>query len=283
MGGGPFVDVSAGSAHPVRPEVVFRGCDPHPRVTNRWLGRGSFGSRCYPAASPFACVRCLPVTNDNPGPVPNVSERSREIAADLSGGTLLLRGPTGLGSGVMVGDRVLTAFHVVRDSGTPLTASVGQDRAPLRFLAASPAEDIAILEVEKPVPLARVPRFVPTAGGHVGDPIWTCGYPYGVTVPIVRRGSIAATITPRVATVVDRPMFMVEDAKSAQHWIDVPVFPGNSGGPVVDAEGELIGLMLETHYARPENDGLIHLDLGVAVRLGLELAFTGLADCLRPD
>ena len=133
---------------------------------------------------------------------------------------------------------VVTAWHVVENAsdisvrlsdGTEVTASVaGSDRA----------EDLAILELEGPadVPLLPLADYSQLA---VGQPVLVIGSP----------SALAGTATTGVISALDRDNddfqqsdFFCEDCTNMVQ-IDAPVNPGNSGGPVFNTTGEVIGIV----------------------------------------
>lgn len=228
--------------------------------------------------------------------------RDREIARRLMTGALVVRtGPSRIGSAVMVKDRVLTALHVVSPPGTTrkelqtrtFDVGMGGQRTECVVDTIVDGCDLAVLY---PLDLSRlkdVPRFSVGSGSHVGDPVWVGGYPFGTEVPVVRRGTISAIVMPEVGQIIDRSLFTSESAKFPSYWIDVPIFPGNSGGPVLDSSGELIGIAVQALYANHLLDSLpdphptttdpapdpavpIYLDVGIAVRLDVVLGWSGL-------
>ena len=154
--------------------------------------------------------------------------------------------------------------------------------------------DIALLDPLQPELTKNIPRFTVSSDAHIGDAIWVGGYPFDTEIPIVRRGSIASIVMPEEAMIVDRNMFASKAAPFPAYWIDVPVFPGNSGGPVLNEKGDLIGLALRTleypHYLEEltteseKSSSLpkfrpvpVYLDIGIALRLDLALPRTDLA------
>lgn len=147
------------------------------------------------------------------------------------------------GTGVIVNDRhVLTAAHVVRDAEY-VQATVRRldpdgltiheiSRVPMRLAAhdADAHPDIALLEVK------YQDRFVdrmPIADrGHAlrqGDLLWH----FGQTTHW-QRGPVIGRVTPTDRRVMVR--HMVE--------VDCLVQPGDSGGPVVTTDGQLVGIVL---------------------------------------
>ena len=227
---------------------------------------------------------------------------NRELASRISGGALSVRAPWGgLGTGVVVNRRILTAAHVVlpSDRSKALLQSlvydvgIGRSRCPCKLAAFEERLDLAIRRPLETSVSCEWNSFSISSDAHIGDDIWIAGYPFGVDVPLVRRGAISSIVMPEEITVIDRDMFISRHATFPSYWLDVPVFEGNSGGPIINSEGDLIGIALQTLSRRFES-GLIdpqtgeaqmipvYLDIGVALRLDIALGALGLSFTLDP-
>jgi S1-C subfamily serine protease len=141
------------------------------------------------------------------------------------------------GSGVVVesgawGSRILTDAHVV-DGARKLRATVGDRGAALdaRVVAvSSDDDDLALLEVAAPhlpaVPLGRSDGLEP------GRAIGVLGYPIPDAFSDEKLERKVSLYTGRVASV-----------RNGAIEVDVPIIPGESGGPAFDATtGEVIGV-----------------------------------------
>jgi S1-C subfamily serine protease len=141
------------------------------------------------------------------------------------------------GSGVVVesgpwGSRILTDAHVV-DGARKLRAVVGDRGTPLdaRVVAVSDDDDdLALLEVAAPgLPVAPLGR---TDGIEPGRAIGVLGYPIPDAFSDEKLERTVSLYTGRVASV-----------RNGAIEVDVPIIPGESGGPAFDAAtGDVIGL-----------------------------------------
>jgi hypothetical protein len=136
------------------------------------------------------------------------------------------------GSGVLVGTRgeVLTNSHVLDrcDTITVQFPSEGPQAATL--IARDTENDLAIVRV-KAVP-GSVAAFREGAALRAGDTVVAIGYPHS---------DILAT-TPHVSVgAVDALAGIADDARFLQ--ISAPVQAGNSGGPLLDTSGHLVGIV----------------------------------------
>jgi S1-C subfamily serine protease len=145
-----------------------------------------------------------------------------------------------LGAGVIIDTRgdILTALHVVQGAsqieltffdGTTSTASVKTTDA---------AGDIAVLTA------TRLPRVVAPAvlgsSPQVGDQVFAVGNPLG----------LVASLSAGVVSGLDRT-FTVNHGRTLSGMIqfDAAVNPGSSGGPLLNSEGQVIGIV--TGLANP--------------------------------
>jgi len=136
-----------------------------------------------------------------------------------------------LGSGVVV-DRngyILTNHHVVKDADDIFIGAEGQPQVPARVVGTDPDTDLAVIQ-------AAGKDLLPADLGHssqlrVGDVALAIGNPFGVG-KTVTQGIISATGRHELglATFED---FIQTDAAINQ---------GNSGGALINAEGEVIGI-----------------------------------------
>ena len=145
-----------------------------------------------------------------------------------------------VGAGVVVRDdgTVLTALHVVAVGGAVKVTFADGTVAAARILSKRPTSDIAVLTVD------RLPRVVVPAvmGGaaQIGDAVYPVGNPLGL------EDSLSAGIV----SALDRTI-RVEDGKTLTGLIqfDAAVNPGSSGGPLLDRDVHVIGIV--TGLANP--------------------------------
>lgn len=125
----------------------------------------------------------------------------------------------------------ITAFHVIAD--TTSIALYGTDMRPLqaRVIAADERNDVALLWADLK---GRNVRPIPFAHGAtaLGSRVFTIGYPHsdllGVS-PKVTSGELSGTLPLDPTKVL----------------ISVPVQSGNSGGPLINMNGEAVGLVIQ--------------------------------------
>ena len=165
-------------------------------------------------------------------------------------------GRPGIGSGVVVnaqGD-ILTSLHVVDGAASIRVRFSDGTESPAAVRSADAAHDIAVLAP------ARLPEVVVPAvlggGAQVGDEVFAVGHPLGLV------GSLSAG----VVSGLDRS-FPMANGRLLEGMIqfDAAVNPGNSGGPLLNRNGQVIGIV--TGLANPAGDDEF-IGIGFAVPIG---------------
>ena len=159
----------------------------------------------------------------------------------------------GTGAGVVIraNGTVLTALHVVSGATKITTRFVDGTQASARIADQQPASDIAVLTVDR-LPQVVVPAVL-GGGARVGDPVFAVGHPLGLTDSLSAGVISALGRSVRVdvrATLNDLIQF------------DAAVNPGNSGGPLLNRGGQVIGIV--TGLANPSRQGFF-VGIGFAV------------------
>jgi S1-C subfamily serine protease len=162
-------------------------------------------------------------------------------------------GRTGTGAGVVVNadGTVLTALHVV-DGADSITISFSDGTNAAADIAEStPESDIATLRPHR-LPDTVVPAVL-GGGVQVGAPVFAVGHPLGLT----------DSLSAGVVSALDRTV-SVEGSRKLEHLIqfDAAVNPGNSGGPLLNKAGQVVGIV--TGLANP-SDQTLFVGIGFAV------------------
>lgn len=189
-------------------------------------------------------------------------------------------GPGGLnlGSGFVVSTdgHVLTNDHVVGgDEGSPVVTFHDGSAAPAELVGRDPESDLAVLRVERP-DLTPV-QLGDSASVVVGDPVLAFGSPL----------ALANTVTAGIVSAIDRTIRAGEPGEQVRYYAaiqtDAAVNQGNSGGPLVDAAGRVIGVnsVIKSVAATANeaaNIGLAFaIPIGQAKRVAQEIIDTGRA------
>jgi S1-C subfamily serine protease len=174
---------------------------------------------------------------------------------------------SGLGSGVVVdqaGD-ILTALHVVADATEIELTFADGTQSSATVATREPANDIAVVRADQP-PANLVPATLGNPGAvRQGSEAYAVGNPFGLS------GSMSAG----VISGLDRS-FKMPDSDIVLHGlfqIDAAVNPGNSGGPLLDREGDVIGIV--TALVNPTKDD-VFVGIGLAVPIDVAGGAAGL-------
>jgi len=135
------------------------------------------------------------------------------------------------GSGAVIGARgeVLTNAHVVKNCTQITVRSSSGDSAPGVLIALDEQNDLAVVRSQTPLSPVSVLRDEPI---RAGDSVVALGYPLS--------GLLATTANLTVGN-VSALAGLGDDSRYLQ--ISAPVQPGNSGGPLLDASGHLVGIV----------------------------------------
>ena len=150
-------------------------------------------------------------------------------------GPFVQRG-VGAGTGVVIDDSglVLTNAHVVEDATSVQVALDGEDGGrTAQVLATDAASDIAVLQVDDADGL--VAADLADAGSvAVGDDVVAIGN------ALALDGSM--TVTTGIVSAVDRTLDTESGTLAGLVQTDAAISSGNSGGPLVDAAGRVVGI-----------------------------------------
>jgi S1-C subfamily serine protease len=143
----------------------------------------------------------------------------------------------GLGSGVIIDDTgdILTSLHVVADATDIQLTFADGTQSSAQVTSKQPENDIAILRADKP-PAQMLPATLGNPNAmHVGDEAYVVGNPFG----------LYASMSAGIISGFDRSFQPSGSSQKLQGLIqiDTAVNPGNSGGPLLDRYGDVIGIV----------------------------------------
>ena len=146
---------------------------------------------------------------------------------------------TGTGSGFLWDDegRVVTNFHVVREAlsgrGTLRVVLADQSAWEAKVVGAAPEFDLAVLQIPPPGSRATKIAVGRSADLEVGHKVYAIGNPFGLSL----------TMTKGIVSALDREIDSQSDRTiTGVIQTDAAVNPGNSGGPLLDKDGRLVGV-----------------------------------------
>jgi S1-C subfamily serine protease len=142
----------------------------------------------------------------------------------------------GLGSGFLISEdgRIMTASHVVQVADELQVRFVTGDVVKARVVASDPSADVALIQAES-VPSGIKPAALgDSTNVAIGDQIFVIGAPYGIAHSL-SVGHISGRRTP---TQLFGGFEQVELLQT-----DAAINQGNSGGPMFNMRGEVIGIV----------------------------------------
>ena len=146
--------------------------------------------------------------------------------------------PDAIGSGVVVdeGGSILTSLHVISGTDRWVVVFADGSESEADFVGSQPENDLAVVKA-KHVPDELKPAVLAsTAGLRPGDQVVATGFPFGM----------GPSVTAGVVSGLKREFVDAEhDHLKLTNLIqfDAAVNPGNSGGPLVNRDGEVVGIV----------------------------------------
>jgi S1-C subfamily serine protease len=141
----------------------------------------------------------------------------------------------GAGSGFVIDEKgyILTNFHVVQEAQSIEVVLGDQSRYPAKFIGADQRNDVALVKIEpKGKRLVALP-LGDSAALQVGQKVLAIGNPFGfqstLTTGVV--SAIGRTVQTSQTTFIDEAI-----------QTDAAINRGNSGGPLIDSHGQVIGI-----------------------------------------
>jgi S1-C subfamily serine protease len=144
----------------------------------------------------------------------------------------------GLGSGVVISEQgeILTALHVVEDATEIHVFFADGTESKAQVTATQPENDIAVLQPEQLPPVLLPAVLGNPSAMQVGDEAYAVGNPFGL------YGSMSAGVVSGF-----NRSFQAEGSDQRIEGliqIDSAVNPGNSGGPLLNRLGQVIGIVI---------------------------------------
>jgi S1-C subfamily serine protease len=202
----------------------------------------------FPPPSPLTSIQVSTIAAKvlaSATPAPAYSERVYQIiqpslvlieAHSPATGTSKAEGS--LGSGTVIDDQgdILTSLHVVANSDSIQVTFADGSQSPAQIATKQPENDIAVLRAERP-PAQLIPAVLGDPRSlQVGDEAYAVGNPFG----------LYGTLTAGVVSGFDRSFQTPNNGPRLKGLIqmDAAVNPGNSGGPLLNRYGQVVGVVV---------------------------------------
>lgn len=220
----------------------------------------------------------------------DAADRVPGVVAEAAPATVLIAierdgGLTASGSGWVLDAEaglVVTAAHVVNEGTGYVVAPPGGEARPAELLASAPCEDLALLRVQDTAGL-RETGLAPPGSVEPGETVVALGFPEEAA-----PGDPAGSTTGVVSLAGTRFEDPAADVPAYPDVIqtDTALNPGNSGGPLVDLEGRVVGVNAAARTRGSTGRPLQNVNYAIAIdrarpvletlRDGRGMAWTGL-------
>jgi S1-C subfamily serine protease len=163
-----------------------------------------------------------------------------------------------LGSGFVMdkAGHIVTNYHVVANARSVEVSFSNSDNLKARIVGSDPSTDIAVLQVD-----ARSRALTPLPFGnsdnvHVGDSVVAIGNPLGYD------RSVTAGIVSAVQRAISAPnQFPIDHVIQT----DAPINHGNSGGPLINSRGQVVGVNAQIATGNSAGDGNIGIGFAIPI------------------
>jgi len=145
---------------------------------------------------------------------------------------VVIRTSLGQGSGFVYGENlILTNWHVVDGVSVADVQFYDQTRTTAYVLATDPYSDVAVLKIDRKPADALPLKLGNSSAIWIGETVVAIGNPLGLT------GSLSVGVISQVNRLIDLEPIIVPVLQ-----LDITIAPGSSGGPLLNLDGEVIGI-----------------------------------------
>jgi serine protease Do len=172
--------------------------------------------------------------------------RIHVVSIDFRDGREIKREASGSGTIISRDGYVVTNHHVAGKTRAILCTLADREEMPAVLVGTDPMADIAVLKLQPPSPRTfPAARWGDVSRLRVGERVLALGSPLALSQSVT-MGIVSNTemIMPGMFWPFNRMTLDGEDVGSIVRWIghDAPIFGGNSGGPLVNLDGEIVGV-----------------------------------------
>jgi Do/DeqQ family serine protease len=153
---------------------------------------------------------------------------------------------TSLGSGVIIDGKkglILTNAHVIQKTGTIKVVLEDEREFEAQIVGADPDSDLAVLKIDSEQDLPAI-KMGNSEDLMIGETVIAIGNPFG----------FSHTVTTGVISAIDRSIRAEDRVYHDFIQIDASINPGNSGGPLLNINGDLVGINTAI-YAKAQGIG----------------------------
>jgi S1-C subfamily serine protease len=191
----------------------------------------------------------------------NVSPSVVEITSTLQSGGPFGQQAQGTGTGVVLDSdgRILTNNHVIDGAQNIQVRFSDGSTSSAKVLGTDPANDLAVIQVTDSGLQLHPAQLGDSDALRVGDPVLAIGNPF----------NLESTLTQGIVSATGRTYSTGANTRPIRNMIqtDAAVNPGNSGGPLLNSQGQVIGI--NTLLENPTGD---NVNVGVAFAVAINTA-----------
>lgn len=140
---------------------------------------------------------------------------------------------SGSGSIIDLKGHILTNHHVVANSQRLEVTLADGSKWPAKLIGSDPDNDLAVIKIEAPKEKLKVIPMGDSKNLRIGQKVLAIGNPFGL-----ERTLTTGVISSLGRTIRSDAGYLIEDVIQT----DAAINPGNSGGPLLNSEGEIIGI-----------------------------------------
>jgi S1-C subfamily serine protease len=219
-------------------------------------GQASLSSACLSAAEVYDRLRPAVV----------------EITSTVSARSPFEPSAEGSGSGIVIDEQglILTNYHVVAEADNLEVTFADGTAVPAQMVGRDPGNDLAVIRADVSDEELSTAPLGDSDAVQVGDPVLAIGNPF----------NLEGTLTQGIVSALDRAYASENGTRPIRNMIqtDAAVNPGNSGGPLLDCQGEVIGV--NTLLENPTGDSV---NVGVAFAVPINTAKRFLPDMVAGE
>jgi S1-C subfamily serine protease len=175
-----------------------------------------------------------------------------------------------LGSGFVIdkAGHIVTNYHVVANATKVQVSFSGQDELDAKVVGKDPSTDVAVLQIDAHSRSLTPLPFGDSDAVSVGDPVVAIGNPFGYT------RTVTSGIVSALQRTIDSP-----NGSGIDHAIqtDAAINHGNSGGPLIDARGQVVGVTSQISTGNTGEQG----NVGIGFAIPIDTVKTVAAQLIR--
>ncbi|HEX3328927.1 MAG TPA: trypsin-like peptidase domain-containing protein [Gaiellales bacterium] len=218
---------------------------------------------------PAVTVNAAPAASTSPSGGMSVSEIYRKSVPGVvevlatgqsSGGNGFFGGQTesAQGTGFQVDSKgdIVTNYHVVENSDSVRVRLNDGHSFPGRVIGRDPAKDLAVIRISAPSDELHPLTFADSSAVQVGDSVVAIGDPYGL------RNTATAGIVSALRRTIVSPS---NEKITGVIQTDAAINSGNSGGPLLNSQGQVIGVNSQIESGSQNGGGGGNIGIGFSI------------------